>query len=73
MSQPLTRLELNVLAGIGCDCDQCTLTKGAALHLRSRCHPRKGMTATYSKHLGTLTLACAACGSTVHIVSVAEI
>lgn len=73
MSQPLTRLDLNALVALGCDCELCTLTKGTALHIRPKCHRHKPVNATYNKHLGTITLACASCGSTVQTISVAEI
>lgn len=55
-------------AAPGCD----HTAHDSEMYFHARCHPAAGIEASYNRDLGSLRLACTACGKTVVEVAVAR-
>ena len=66
---PYTQVDLDQT---GCEDPNCPHEDHAVLFLVQRCHERAGLSASYDKRTGVMTLTCKECSDPVGSIKVAE-
>lgn len=71
-TQPLTKLQLDLMVAGGCSTPDCKHENHNTLHLHGRCHTHGRIEVSYTQKTGVLCVACAECHQVIANVKVAD-